>query len=134
MQNLIPHFQYSIRGDHNNYGYIVADGELIHWIKNLGEFYKALGYLPSMAMEGIMPDEFIWDKYIKVGAANSTTCMQMNIIEYLSKYSDNFRKKYSDRYKSWIATDAKPENNDSCFSCDMKPFCSDTLSKLKANG
>ena len=87
-----------------------------------------------MAKEGILPDEFIWDEYIKAGSVKSTACMQMHIIEYLNKFSGSFRKKYSDQYKSWIVADAKPENEDLCFSCDLKPFCSDTLSKLKANG
>ena len=124
MQNIIPTFQYSTKGNVNNhYGHIDADGQLIHWIKNLDEFYEALGFTASMAKEGMMPDEFIWDEYIKVGAINSAACLQMHIIEYLSKYSDSFRKKYSDQYKNWIAADAIAEKDKLCFSCKMNPFC-----------
>ncbi len=75
-----------------------------------------------------MPDEFIWDEYIKDGAASSTACMQIHIIEYLSEYSDGFRKKYGDMYKGWIAAtaDAIKEKDKMCLSCGIKPFCSET--------
>ena len=128
MENLFPHFKYSTRGDLNNhYGHIDADGELVHWIKNLNEFYRVLGYTASMAKQGIMPDEFIWDEYVKDGTVNSTACLQLHIIEYLSKHSDNFRNKYRDQYKGWIEAnvDAKPVDDELCLSCSMNQFCAD---------
>ena len=128
MQNRIPHFQYNTKGDvKNHFGHIDADGEIVHWVKDFDEFYRTLGYTNAMAKKGIVPDEFIWDEYIKDGTVNSTACMQMHIIEYLGKYSDSFRKKYGDQYKSWIATNAKPEKDELCISCNMKQFCPETL-------
>lgn len=131
MQVLIPHFKYSTRGDvYKHFGHIDADGEVIHWIENLDDFYSALGYTASMAKAGVLPEEFIWDEYIKEGAANSPACMQMNIIEYLSKHSEAFRNKYSDQYTNLIAAlaDAVTESDRRCFSCSAKLFCVDSKS------
>jgi hypothetical protein len=127
MQNQIPHFKINtVRNIDKQLGYIDANGVVLHWVKDLAEFYSALGYTHSMAKAGVLPDEFIWDEYIKDGAASSTACMQMHIIEYLSKHSEGFREKYGDQYKSWIATykDAIKEDDEMCLSCSVMRFCS----------
>jgi len=128
MQNQIPHFKYNTSANmKKQLGHIAADGVILHWINNLDEFYKALGYTASMAKVGIMPDEFIWDEYIKEGAVNSTDCLQKHIIEYLSQHSDNFRKEHGDQYKSWLASHdgAIKEKDERCLSCNMNAFCVD---------
>ena len=40
--------------------FIEFDGEVIHTIADLGEFYKYLGYSPELALKGILPEEFVW--------------------------------------------------------------------------
>jgi hypothetical protein len=129
MQNLIPHFKYSTTRSSikKQLGHIAADGVVLLWLESLDEFYKALGYTVSMAKAGIMPDEFIWDEYVKDGAVNSTACLQMHIIEYLSKHSSSFRKKYGEQYENWIAAfDGELKKKDErCSSCSMNPFCKD---------
>jgi hypothetical protein len=102
MQNTIPHFNYSSKQS----GYIDTDGVMQHRIKNLDEFYSALGYTADINKTGLLPDEFIWEEYIKDGAVNTTAFLQNNIIKYLSKHSDSFIKKYGEKYESWYATGA----------------------------
>jgi hypothetical protein len=51
-----------------------------------------------MANAGILPDEFIWEEYIKDKAASCAACYQLHIIEYLLKHSAAFFQKFGERY------------------------------------
>ena len=127
MQNSIPHFRHCPRGGSDKqYGFIAIDGEFLHKIENLDEFYRAFGYTAEMAKEGILPDEFIWDEYIKDAPVAYTDCLQIHIIEYLLRHSDTFRKRYSCQSVSWIAehVEAVTARGVLCATCRMKPFCS----------
>lgn len=73
---------------------IELDGDNIHTITDLSEFYKYLGYNSEVALKGILPDEFIWDTYIKKAEKNCASCFQLHIIDFLLRYSTTFTKKY----------------------------------------
>ena len=108
MEIRIPHFKYRTKDPENKYyGHIEVEREVIHRIENLGEFHKALGYTPEIAKAGILPDEFIWDQYIKDSAKYCNTCFQLHIIEYPLKHSAAFLKKYEDQYADWMAAHAE---------------------------
>jgi hypothetical protein len=123
---LIPHFKHNNRcnGRHQT-GYIEVDGEVIHPIKDLDEFFKTFGYTKEINMKGILPDEFIWDEYIKDGAKH-TECLQIHLIDYLRTHSETFRQKYGAQCGKWIAALAEPikENSELCITCKMRSFCS----------
>ncbi len=135
MQQIIPHFQYHAKCiSSKNLCCIKADGQAIHEISDYGEldkFYRVFGYTNEIAKSGIVPDEFIWDKYIKGAAAKYSVCYQMHIIEHLNEHSAKFRSLYGDQYENWMMAylAEKTAVEDLCFSCRMKEFCS----KCRAN-
>ncbi len=103
MKIQLPRFKYRSKDpDNKHYGCIELGGEVVHKIENLDEFHKAFGYTPDLAKAGILPDEFIWEEYIRDSAKNCNTCFQMHIIEYLIKHSASFRKKYEEQCEEWI--------------------------------
>ena len=126
-QNQIPHFMHHAKGSSNRqHGFVGLDGEFLHEIGNSDEFYKVFGYTGDMAKAGILPDEFIWDEYIKDAPVVYDDCLQIHIIEYLLKHSEIFRKKYAGQCESWIAShvEAVTARGVLCVTCRMKPFCS----------
>jgi hypothetical protein len=126
MQNLIPNFTYRLANASNRYAACIElEGEEIHKITNLDEFYKAFGYTQNINCAGILPDEFIWAEYINNALVNSAACMKIRIIEYLIKHSDIFRQKYSNQYESWFADHAKEvvARGIECAACRIGSFC-----------
>jgi len=123
----IPHFKHCYRdASSKHHEFIEADGELIHKIEDQDEFYKTFGFTIDMAKAGVLPDEFIWEEYIKDSVTKYTACLQMHIIEYLRKHSDTFTRKYGDQYEDWIAAhaEARTAKGELCFTCKAKSFCS----------
>jgi len=128
MQTDIPHFKYRSKAlscrqsGYIDFGCIEADGEVIHKIENLAEFHKAFGYTQDMAKAGILPDEFIWEEYIRDAAANCATCFQIRILEYLIEHSAFFRKKYGNQCDNWIAAhaEARSAKGAACCACKAK--------------
>ncbi len=127
MQNKIPHFKHCTKGGSNSqYGFIGVNGRFLHKVENMAEFYRTFGYTADMAKAGILPEEFIWDEYIKDAPVAYTDCMQIHIIEYLQKHSAEFQKRYGEQFKSWVAAhvEAVTARGILCATCRMKPFCS----------
>jgi hypothetical protein len=128
MDITIPHIKHCTRaGSNKHFGFIEVDGNSIHEIENLDEFYKAFGYSTDIAKAGILPDEFMWDEYIRDTAVNFNSCFQIHLIEYLFKHSDPFREKYGKQFESWIEAYAETLITDECMlcaTCRMNLFCS----------
>jgi hypothetical protein len=123
MQTSIPLFRYRTRQSADTkFGFIEAEGEVVHSIENLNEFHKAFGYTRDMANAGILPDEFIWEEYIKDKAESCAACYQLHIIEYLLKHSVAFFQKFGERYDDWIAAhaEAKAASGNLCVVCKAK--------------
>jgi len=123
MQRPIPRFKYRTRESANKkFGCIEVEGEVVHKIEDLNEFHKAFGYTSDMANAGILPDEFIWEEYIKDKAASCAACYQLHIIEYLLKHSATFFQKFGERYDDWIAAhaEARAANGKLCVACKPK--------------
>jgi hypothetical protein len=123
----MPHFHFNFAKHSTTYfGVIEADDNVIHHIKNIDKFYGEFGYTTDMAKAGVLPDEFVWAEYIKDDNAEIfATCLQVHIIEYLTKCSDTFRKQYGTQSKHFIASHAleKETNTYTCAACRLKFFC-----------
>jgi hypothetical protein len=103
-------------------GVIEENGVEIYRVTHLEEFYRTYGYSQDMQKTGLLPDEFIWEEYIK---KNCSSCLKIHMIRYLVGHSETFRKKYADQYTQWLETHAqeRADKNLRCFTCKMKLFC-----------
>jgi hypothetical protein len=120
----IPIVKYRPKGLAGQLGFIEVDGRSIHKIEDLDAFYKEFGYTSDMAQAGILPDEFIWQKYIKGNETNSSSCLQIHTIEYLRKHSAAFREEYGEQSVAWIKAHAtSTAKGDLCTACRMEPVC-----------
>jgi hypothetical protein len=116
-----PHIKYVPRDPANrHFGFIEVDGMVAHRIENLEEFYEALGFSSEMRKQGVLPDEFIWDEYIRNAGKKYTECYDLHILEYLAKKNAiPFMNKYGTQCESWIAGYA--EARCTRCTCNLKP-------------
>ncbi len=115
-----PHFHYMLSSPHHNqYGYIMLGNEKVHHIDDIHEFYRALGYNDKISKTGLLPEEFIWDQYHKNKCEKSDVCLQIKIIEYLSKHSPKFLENYAVECEHWLASCMTKWTNKSteCTDC-----------------
>jgi hypothetical protein len=105
--------------------FILADNVKVHEIKDLDAFYAAFGYTLATAREGELPEEFIWDEYIKCDPHDRGTCLQMHIVEYLAAHSDWFVNKYGNDCREWFAEHGRSAaaNSAACATCRARPVC-----------
>ncbi|MEQ1601159.1 MAG: hypothetical protein HOP04_04080 [Methylophilaceae bacterium] len=124
-----PRFNYRLLSPaqwHSNHGCIEieADGNMIHRVKNVDEFYQALGYTQKDALdEKLEPEVFIWHKYRKDHAEKSEACLQARIMAYLNQHSATFRETYGRYYVGWMGScDSLKINGDAdCVHCKLHP-------------
>ena len=120
----IPKFKYHLSNHyHKQFGYIIADGIICHRVINFDEFYKALGYSKSLGVKGIVPDEYIWDRYFRSEASKSLHCLQIQITVYLYNHSEKFRDLYGRKYEEMVGNciSEKIDDSDHCVNCPMHP-------------
>lgn len=103
-------------------GIAIGDGSF-HHINNLEEFYAALG-IKDNGGGGLLPEEFIWDRYTRDGASKSMRCLQIQIGNYLYTHSARFKELYGCAHEKMIGT-CKSEQIDHrdghCLRCPMHP-------------
>jgi hypothetical protein len=120
--NGVPYFDYDLVNPLSaGFGCIEMDGKLIHRIDNIDEFYHEFGYTPDMMKAGVLPEAYIWAKYIENATYYFLVCIQIRIIKYLIKHSEE----YCEQCKIWLdaylnETVAKAVT---CSHCGMKPVC-----------
>lgn len=105
------------------FGNIAIGSESIHRINNIQEFYADLGYKADGA-GGLLPEEFIWNRYIRDGASKSVRCMQSLIANYLYTHSASFKRLYGCAYEKMIGKCQSKDIDDSddhCHGCPMHP-------------
>lgn len=120
----IPEFKYYLSNHrHMHFGSIVADEILFHHVDNFDEFYKALGYSDDLAVAGVVPDEFVWDRYCRGDASKSLKCLQVQITVYLYNHSEKFREQYGREYADMIGKciSDKIDDGHHCVNCPMHP-------------
>jgi hypothetical protein len=78
---------------------------------------------PHSLVATVLPEEFIWDEYHKNGAKKAEACLQANIIEYLCKNVEGFRRRYGNAYRNLIGScSSKIMNNSAdCQACKKHP-------------
>jgi len=110
MFNDIPHLKFRLKSPSGNRNAsIELSGKDIHAIDDLSVFYKSLGYTQDMALEGTLPEEFVWDTYFRHCVKICNSCYQLNLINYLATYSDSFKAKYKEQIQTWLAHHSEQE-------------------------
>ena len=113
----IPHFKYRTKESKMQF-VIEFDGEVVHKINDLSQFHQSLGYTEEMAKSGILPDEYIWDKYTH-NTDQPCKCFHLRIFNYLSKHSDRFKDIYTATHSNWnsVLVMSKLCGNAKCTIC-----------------
>lgn len=116
----MPHFKYvPVNIASRQAACIKTEENAIYRIENSNEYFKEFGYKEDIARAGVLPDEFIWAEYIQNTSADSTACIQIHIMRYLIKHSDEFRKTYAEQCANWLAAHAaeKCSKGVTCVAC-----------------
>jgi len=125
MKEQLPYFYLPMYSDLRKYGQmgITTHEGIYHAIQDTKGLYETFGYGKKIADAGYMPDEFIWEHYIRSGAPKCADCIQNLIITYLSKYSGRFMNEYSEalgRLKGKCVLD-KIDTSEACVGCICHP-------------
>ena len=126
MRSQVPYLRYRPKDPSNrHFGFVEVDGEIVHKVNDLNAFYEAFGYIDDMRKQGVLPEEFIWEEYVKDSAENHTACYQIHLVEYLIKYSDIFRRKYGVQCVEWLAAHAEDitARDELCVTCRKRSYC-----------
>lgn len=120
----IPDFKFlPPRVTNNGFGSIAIGGGSFHHINKMGEFYAALGFKDKNG-DGLLPEEFIWDRYIREGASKSAWCLKMQIANYLYTHSARFKAQYGCAHDKMIGNCQSEQIDDRdghCLQCPMHP-------------
>jgi hypothetical protein len=122
----VPHFEqryeYGADGSHVR---IYMGDQFIHAVENLEKFYGFFGFTNEMALAGKLPDEYIWETYVKGKPSDSKYCLQIHFINYLLNDSKEFREKYQEKCKEWIKAHVEKISaaRVNCPACKMNPIC-----------
>lgn len=111
------------RVSNGGFGSIAIGAESFHHINNMAEFYAALGYKAD-GSGGLLPEEFIWNRYIRDGALKSAKCLQIQIANFLYTHSASFKKLNGSAYEKMIGRcqfTGIDDNDDHCLGCPMHP-------------
>ncbi|MCE5181260.1 MAG: hypothetical protein LLG15_05620 [Betaproteobacteria bacterium] len=120
----LPIFAYELsNSNHENFGHITVNNRRFHRVSNSDEFFRALGYSAEMRATGLLPDEFIWDRYVRRPAINAANCLQPKIMAYLAAHSEKFKTEYGREYENAMGTCASDaiNNNHLCTNCIKRP-------------
>ena len=122
---LLPRLQYHLSTlSSHNYGWITLAGEKVHRVGDQDEFYRALGYAEEVREAGLLPDEFVWERYIRESAVKSAQCLQVQIAAYLRKHSVKFGEEFGHIFESMIGNciSGDIDNSDAhCVDCPIHP-------------
>jgi hypothetical protein len=120
MPNSFPHFKFHHQKSQKKTDCIELNGEVIYTIEDVYDFYTALGYTSDIAKEGILPEEYIWEKFTK-NSKKRCVCLELKIINYLGNKSVYFDQLCKSNYKYWgpLLALAKLGQNAICSDCKM---------------
>ncbi len=121
----IPLFHYEPpKYGHSGAGSISVAHEVFHIIKNMDDFYAALGYDRSAKNRQLDGEEFVWERYRRDNAKMSVHCLQIQIQTYLYNNSKEFRELYGVEYRAKIGkcTSSIIDHNEKhCANCPLYP-------------
>lgn len=121
----IPLFQYHAPGmGPRRYGVISVGNGILHQIRDMGAFYRAMGHGQGERDKELCGDEFVWERYIRDGAPMSRQCLQVQIAAYLATHSEDFMNLYGAAYREMIGkcdSDDIDGGDSHCSQCPMHP-------------
>jgi len=125
-QKEMPKFNYHLTTPkHRQFGFIASDDDLfLNHVDSFDEFYEALGYSKDLAEAGVMPEEFVWDRYRRSDSPMSLHCLQCRITSYLYSHSAKFRELYGSEFIEMAGqymSDNINNDIDRCEDCPMHP-------------
>ncbi len=123
----IPLFSYNLaKPTHRSYGWIVKRDQLFHRISDPDAFYVALGYRATGEHSGMLPDEFVWERYSRAPNPKPANCFQTQLAVYLNTHSEKFRSLYGGAYAALVGKCAATYIADAdadaqCLYCPKQP-------------
>jgi hypothetical protein len=114
------HFQINLTSPTEScYGFITLDGNKIFHLDDVEGFYSSLGFTDEYKRTGIEPEEYLWLEYRKDHCNKSYVCLQLKIIDYLSKHLPTFKANYTEQCKYWIdcCMEFRSQNLPMCAEC-----------------
>jgi hypothetical protein len=104
MNNCVPLFKLRTKDPTNRYkAYIEFSNDKFR-IFDMNTFYSEMGYTEEMRLNGVLPDEYIWETFVKE-SRHSHCCYQLHIMSFLCKFSTDFLQKYAHKCRDWLATE-----------------------------
>lgn len=90
--------------NHNlpSFRFIEVKGVPVHRIADVKSFYEALGYTDAVLRSGVLPEEFIWDTYLRKGSDRTPACLEAKLIDYLVTHSEMFVEKFGREIEGWV--------------------------------
>jgi hypothetical protein len=131
MNNSIPLFK--LRNDPTNKhrSFIEFNGEKFS-IADMNTFYREMGYTDDMRLQGVMPDEYIWETFVsQKDNRHVDSCYQLHIMSYLCKFSTDFVQKYGHMCGDLLSAEAIMKASCTAESCSYKKNMILSLSKSK---
>jgi len=99
----INHFQINLTSPYGpSFGFITLDGKKVFQIINITGFYNHLGYTDEIKRTGMSEEEFLWLEYRKDHCKKSFVCLQIKIIDYLTKNLASFKESYAEQCEYWL--------------------------------
>jgi hypothetical protein len=114
---------FSARG-HMNHDCVIVDGRVFHRVSDSGKFYQTFGYTRKISAAGVLPEEYIWETYVRPGSPMSESCKQALVMSYLHRHSNEFRGEYSSSYEKLVGRCLLEKNStiEVCANCMMNPM------------
>ncbi len=105
------------------YGFITLDGNKVFRIIDIPGFYAALGFTAEIRREGIYEEEYLWREFRRKDHSNkSIICLQLKIIDYISRHSATFKEEYAEQCAYWIdcCNEHRLIESPMCIGCKME--------------
>jgi hypothetical protein len=95
------------------------DGNKLFHLDDVAEFYSSLGFTDEYSRTGIEPEEYLWLEYRKDHCNKSYVCLQLKIIDYLSRNLSKFISEYAEQCSYWIdrCIELRSANLPMCAEC-----------------
>jgi hypothetical protein len=120
-RDAIPVLRHEAPTHHNGWsGSITNEHGFFHRIGKMSEFFAALGFREEKS-GGVLPEEFIWERYTRDGAPLSPACIQGHYAVYLRAHSDEFRQLYGKAFEELAGQCTRGRDHDHCGGCPMHP-------------
>lgn len=104
--NIVPYATLQLTQPTKGVWYIKLNGEVIHQIKSILAFYRALGYpdistnifkmKDNYAQDEVLLNEYIQAKFLEEKTMKYSHCLKYKITEYLIKNCDIFKTTYDE--------------------------------------